>query len=283
NTTTGTGLYIWNGDKWLPLINHVNYVYLLTDIRDGETYFTGNFGTAGIWMLENLRYVPKAAEGYEHNGTSASTAITDKYYVYPGVNMNPYDAGAAETGWDKSWGILYNWAGATNGRSLPSNDEADKAYDGTYTKVQGVCPDGWYLPSDMDWSDLEEVIAAATAGIYSTDGTVSLPSDFRTSTSSRNVPLGKKMKSTKDVYTTDTYTTNGSSKSAATGGFDALLVGNVFGGGSRNDFGLNTLFWSSSFNSGFNAWLRYLGCSYEGVDRGVSDWSALFSVRCKKD
>ncbi|MDR0427716.1 MAG: hypothetical protein LBH12_03835, partial [Dysgonamonadaceae bacterium] len=72
--------------------------------------------------------------------------------------------------------------------------------------------------------------------------------------------------------------------SAAVGGFDALLVGLV-DSGSRGGFGTGADFWSSSSNSGTDAWGRYLRYDYDrpGVDRGNNRWSVLFSVRCKKD
>ncbi|MDR0427063.1 MAG: hypothetical protein LBH12_00510, partial [Dysgonamonadaceae bacterium] len=116
NPAIGTGLYVWEGAKWTTIMpGKLGEVGVMIDNRDDEEYYTGNFGTAGIWMLENLRYVPA---GYAHNTLESTSA---KYYAFPGTDGS-YNTGSAETGWDKSWGILYNWAGATNGRSLPSTD-----------------------------------------------------------------------------------------------------------------------------------------------------------------
>jgi uncharacterized protein (TIGR02145 family) len=108
-----------------------------------------------------------------------------------------------------------------------------------------------------------------------------MESDFRMNSDYRNPPLWRKMKSTSKVTET-ANATNGTSKSAATGGFDALLVGYV-GSGSRNDFGTGTLFWASSSRDGSSAWLRGLDYAEPGVARGVSDRWYRFSVRCKKD
>jgi hypothetical protein len=134
----------------------------------------------------------------------------------------------------------------------------------------------------MEWNDLEQVIADAAANIYSTEGeNATMTSNFRTSTGYRNDPLGRKMKSTTDVNTTDSNDPNGSSKSAATGGFDALLVGYVYRG-SRDYFGTVTGFWSSS-SAGTFAWFRGLYYAEPGVGRPSNPRSFLFSVRCKKD
>jgi uncharacterized protein (TIGR02145 family) len=293
NATIGVGLYIWNGDKWTMLTGNVHpgtpfapgEAGTMIDDRDGEGYYTGDFGTAGIWMLENLRYIPAAVDGYSGytHSADASTNPADKYYAYPGTDMDPYDIGTAKNGWDKSWGVFYNWAGATNGRSIPSEDETDWSYDDGHPKVRGVCPEGWYLPSDWDWNNLEQVIADAAANVYSTEGkNTDMTSGFRTSIGFRNPPLGRKMKSTKDVNTTDGFLTNGSSKSAATGGFDALLVGAAYDG-VRGLLGTYTYFRSSSSDAELGAWSRDLSYGDPGLHRGNFDRSDLFSVRCKKD
>jgi uncharacterized protein (TIGR02145 family) len=296
-----SGIYVWGGSEWTPILNDggggggsdvdpagPGEVGVLKDPRDNELYYTGDFGTAGIWMLENLRYIPKAKDCYTHSAAS-STGTTDKYYAFPREvsGTTAYnDLDNIKSTWQGStklrkMGVLYNWAGATNGRSLPSNDEADKAYVDGYEKIQGVCPTGWYLPSDRDWNDLEQVIADAAANVYSTEAASSMTSGFRAATGFRNAPLGKKMKSTTDVNTTDIYSTNGTSKSAATGGFDALLAGNV--SGSSYAFGELAYFWSSSFYGDSNAWHRSFYHSNAGVARYYCTWSALLSVRCKKD
>jgi hypothetical protein len=63
--------------------------------------------------------------------------------------------------------------------------------------------------------------------------------------------------------------------------YNALLVGNM-NSGSANNYGTNTYFWSSSSNSGTNAWNRNLNSSNSGANRNNNNKSNLFSVRCKK-
>ena len=45
-----------------------------------------------------------------------------------------------------TYGALYTWSAAVNGL-----DDIDPELE----PIQGVCPDGWHLPSDGDWKELE--------------------------------------------------------------------------------------------------------------------------------
>jgi uncharacterized protein (TIGR02145 family) len=280
-----SGIYVWDGSAWKPLVEPEPN--LMTDCRDGETYYIGDFGTAGIWMLENLRYIPAVADGYSgyaHDGTTASNVITDKYYAFPGPNTSSYqNTDATKNDWltnRKHMGVLYNWPGATNEENTLTVDQGNKNYLGDgHPKVRGVCPEDWHLPSDMEWSDLEEVIQTAPAGTYSPEAASGMTSGFRTNPAYRNAPLGTKMKSTTEV---NNQPTNGASFSAATGGFDALLVGIVLNG-SRSGFGTNTHFWSSSCGGGSYSIYRSLDHDVPTVRRDGNYRSNRWSVRCKKD
>ena len=48
-----------------------------------------------------------------------------------------------------SEGRLYDWSTAMNGAS--SSEENPSG-------VQGLCPDGWHLPSDLEWKQLVEFV-----------------------------------------------------------------------------------------------------------------------------
>lgn len=59
--------------------------------------------------------------------------------------------GAVNTRYDTSYietyGLLYIWKAAVNGYS--------SEVDLNPSQIQGVCPDGWHLPSDSEWKELE--------------------------------------------------------------------------------------------------------------------------------
>jgi len=82
---------------------------------------------------------------------------TTKYYFY----YNNDSATYADT-----YGALYTWAAMMNGAASSNNNPSG---------VQGVCPDGWHIPSDTAWKELEmylgmsQVEADKTVGWRGTD------------------------------------------------------------------------------------------------------------------
>src|SRR5574344_1808931 len=121
-----------------------------TDSRAGKVYKTVTIGEQ-VWMAENLAYLPSVF------GPATISSSTAHYYVY-GYNGTDVAAAKATDNY-QTYGVLYNWpaamAGAASSNANPSG-------------VQGVCPDGWHLPSDAEWTQLEEYLIANG---YNYDGT----------------------------------------------------------------------------------------------------------------
>ncbi|MDR1633217.1 MAG: fibrobacter succinogenes major paralogous domain-containing protein, partial [Dysgonamonadaceae bacterium] len=150
---------------------------------------------------------------------------------------------------------------------------------------QGICPDGWTLPSDYDWNQLEKEIATYP-GLYSTESDTITPaaweSKYEGATAWRpdegntnTTWWGRRMKSP-----TSGTGANGKSKTDGTG-FNALLVG-VFVSGKGAYFDTTAAIWSSSAGSATAAWRRSLVNGNSGVDRDTRTKDYLFGVRCKK-
>ena len=114
---------------------------------DGNVYNTVQIGKQ-CWMKENLRTTKYP------NGTSielgVSTSTCGKYRVVPNK----------DTATVKTYGYLYTWLammdGAYSSSTIPSH-------------VQGICPKGWHVPSDGEWSKLETYVASQPA--YQCSGT----------------------------------------------------------------------------------------------------------------
>lgn len=114
----------------------------LKDLRDNNTYKTVKIGNLN-WMAQNLNYEAKDSHCY------------DDSLKYCNV-----------------YGRLYSWASAIDSAKL-ANDKANPQ-DCGYGKtcklpevVQGVCPDGWHLPTSDEWSVLfTEVGGQGTAAKY---------------------------------------------------------------------------------------------------------------------
>ena len=101
---------------------------------DGNNYAVIEIGTH-TWMAENLKttsYVGGADIPYitaDQEWADLEDNDTDKAYCFYGNDENSV------------YGALYTYAAATNG-------------DNSGTIVQGVCPDGWHLSRNNEWTSL---------------------------------------------------------------------------------------------------------------------------------
>ena len=99
---------------------------------DGNIYNTVQIGEQ-CWMRENLR-TKKYADGTSIlPGESFSTSVG--YWYYP-MNQPEYMY---------TYGLLYNWPATMHGAASSSSNPSG---------VQGVCPDGWHVPSDAECTQL---------------------------------------------------------------------------------------------------------------------------------
>ncbi|MDR0412253.1 MAG: hypothetical protein LBH61_00415, partial [Dysgonamonadaceae bacterium] len=129
----GPGVYLWDGGKWTslskpsgtPLGN--NCPKFIIDGRDSNKYFVGDFGDAGCWMTQNLRYIPDSEDGYTDysHGISSDNLSEEKYYTFPGSTGNEAYPGVNNTlddiqaAWESSedlrkMGVFYYWVEAVN-------------------------------------------------------------------------------------------------------------------------------------------------------------------------
>ena len=108
----------------------------LTDV-DGNIYNTVQIGEQ-CWMRENLR-TTRYADGtpIEHgNGGSDTTAFW--YYPMGDAANKP------------NYGLLYNWPAVVRGVMGSAANPSG---------VQGICPDGWHVPSDAEWTQLTDYVS----------------------------------------------------------------------------------------------------------------------------
>lgn len=104
----------------------------ISDSRDGQRYCYKTIGTK-TWMTENLSYLPSVSPGSIYSRT------IKHYYVYDydGSNVNE----AKRLNNYNTYGVLYNFPAALTG-----------------------CPAGWHLPSDPEWTILEEYVGSNAGG-----------------------------------------------------------------------------------------------------------------------
>ena len=186
----------------------------LLDERDGQRYKTVEIGNQ-VWMAENLNYV------------------TDSSTCYRKMNR-----------FCRKYGRLYIWADAV-GKSESECGEGEECSLPS-GNIQGVCPNGWHLPSLAEWKELFEVVK------YS------------------------------DYIKSDSIWTRGYGNSDRFG-FNALPAGYMIGRGGYDYFHSGTGFWSSTES---RQGLAYgLKLVYNGTTNKLQEWTEDFglSVRCVKD
>lgn len=133
--------------------------------------------------------------------------------------------------------------------------------------VQGICPNGWHVPSDAEWTQLTDYVSRQSqyvCGIYSSYIAKALADTTGWNTYSGTCAVG-----------------NTPSSNNATG-FSALPAG-YFDYSSYFGFANYASFWSSTEYSSSYAYSRDLDYDYADVYSFVDDTYFGFSVRCLRD
>ena len=194
----------------------------MTDTRDSKTYNTVLIGTQ-CWFAQNLNV------GTRINGSSEQTnnSIIEKYCYNDDVNFC------------NTYGGLYQWDETMQYSTTPG--------------VQGICPTGWHLPTDAEWTTLTTFLGGGgvAQGMLREAGLT-------------------------HWYSPNTGATNSSGFTALPGGY-RKYDGNFY---NLTYFGY---FWSSSELDGGNAWDRSLRNIYEDNIRYVSQKMNGISIRCLRD
>jgi uncharacterized protein (TIGR02145 family) len=208
-----------------------------TDSRDGHLYNWVKIGTQ-VWMAENLAYLPAVI------GSGTGSQTDPNYYVYGYEGTVVADAKATAN--YSTYGVIYNWpaamAGAPSSSSSPSG-------------VQGVCPSGWHLPSDAEWTTLTSFLGGEGEGV-----------------------AGGMMKETGLAHwsSPNTGATNSS-------GFSGLPGGYRYYWAYFDIIGFSGYWWSSTENTISYAWYRYLEYNSAGVYSNYGYKGHGISVRCMKN
>ena len=127
---------------WQYLNADVEYGEVV-DERDGQVYKTVQMDSA-VWMAENLNYAD----------SNAMPSLLGKSWCYG----NEADSCT-------KYGRLYTWAAAIDSVALANDLENPLICgNGTYCKdlekVQGICMDGWHLPTTKEMHDVEDQASA---------------------------------------------------------------------------------------------------------------------------
>lgn len=196
----------------------------LVDARDGQVYKTVTISNQ-VWMAENLNF--DASNSYCYN---------DNQKYCP------------------TYGRLYTWAAAMDSAGAWSQSGKGCGHGKSCTQsenIRGVCPEGWHLPTIVEWSILFIHVGGGDPAV-----------------------AGKMLKSRgywNSVDGLDAY------------GFMAIPAGLRYYSGNYREVGCQTYFWSSTQTSNYNANGVNFGCNSDAATTNNQGKNNGFSVRCIKD
>ena len=121
----------------------------LTDY-DGNVYNTVKIGNQ-CWMKENLKTTHYANGDTMYEGNTYGGSGWPFYFA-PDFNANNIAL----------YGYLYNWKAVMH-NSTTSNDNP--------SGVQGICPNGWHVPSDAEWTELTDYVSSQSQYFCGGDST----------------------------------------------------------------------------------------------------------------
>jgi len=214
-----------------------------------QTYPTVVIGTQ-TWFAKNLNYNFDGSRCYGEGG---------KVLINKATEITLSDSQIQEN--CNKYGRLYNWATAMNLESRCNNSDLSNCQ--VQSKHQGICPEGWHIPSLAEWEKLRSYVLAQKDCSYCDASYLKATSGWNSNSSSSG-------------NGTDEY------------GFSALPGGRGRSGYSITSVSFDSVgyygqWWSSSVRSAGIAykWGMYSGMNYSYSYDDVKPY--LFSVRCVKD
>jgi uncharacterized protein (TIGR02145 family) len=118
-----------------------------------------------IWMAENLKTT------HYSDGTPIPMVLQDSDWENLGNEDKAYCYFNNSVSNLNTYGALYTWAATMNGQPSSKNNPSG---------VQGICPNGWHLPSMTEWEELLKYIEAENISL-SESGFSPLYAGFRES------------------------------------------------------------------------------------------------------
>jgi uncharacterized protein (TIGR02145 family) len=232
--TTGTTLHTCGA----PNVHNPDLTYGSMTDQEGNVYKTIVIGTQE-WMAENLNTsIYRNGDPIPSNLNNATWSTTTSgawvYYNNDASNACPY-------------GKLYNWY--------------------TCVDARGLCPIGWHVPSDAEWSLLINFLDPNSSGGYYT------PND-----------AGGKMRTTGIIEDSTGIWLAPNIDATNISGFSGVPAGDFYYTGTYGNIGNYAYWWSSSAVGSNSAMMRYLrGDITASAISSNSEKQNGISVRCLRD
>jgi uncharacterized protein (TIGR02145 family) len=254
NDGTGTGVYTSTLAGLTPYTTYYVRAYATNSV--GTVY--GNevsFITPAILAFTCGTSTVSDVDGNSYNtvqiGTQCWTQSNLKVSKYRNGDNIP--TGLSNTAWQNTTAGAY---------AIYDNDPVNDGFYGklynhfTVMDTRGLCPTGWHVPTDGEWTTLETFLGGSSVAGGALKSTAILPT-----------PGG--------WNPSNTGATNSS-------GFTARSCGLRYDNGPFGYLGSNIYLWSSSLSSTF-AWARFLNDADSTMYRDIYTRTHGFSVRCLRD
>ena len=214
---------------------------------DGNMYKTIKLGDQ-LWMTENLK----------------TTRLNDSSSIQ---NINDNTA----------WSNL-----KTAGFSLINKQQHEAVYNGFAIQTNKLCPIGWHVPTDTEWSDLETFLI--TQG-YTDDASTKIVIDSSKYTRGYIPRINKIAKSM--TVQNSTFTSQFDKKKHKKCGFAAVPTGFRLDSGQYTSIESLASWWSFNnntleTNNNNGNWNRTIRFEDSNVERTLYNRNYGFSVRCMK-
>ena len=217
---------------------------------DGNVYDAVRIGQQ-IWLTENMRTTHTPDGKFLPVSDMQDGKVPSR--SYPGGDSSNVEI----------YGYLYNWPGIMNG---------ELASESNPSGVQGICPQGWHIPSDAEFTQLTDYVSSQ--------------SQFWCSDSST---IAKALCATREWGRNDVHCAAGYriSTNNATG-FGALPGGSRFFN-TYHPIGMLSYFWTtteyeiSQEHRELNAYMRYIYFEDSTVTRLANIKAGIGGLRCLKD
>lgn len=209
---------------------------------DGNVYSTVQIGSQ-CWMRENMKATHYEGGAVVTLSTAWNTVTPCCYYP-----ANKQENVAA-------FGLLYNWPAAMNGAASTNTGQ-----------VQGICPEGWHVPTQMEWITLLSNVQGDSEN-WCNDNSSRIVAALSADACWR--------------YSNTTCAVGNPEAQHNQTGFSALPAGYNY----SNDVETNAYFWSSYQSSSQNSYYTQWGYdSYAAYSYNYSASKAYkYSVRCIKN
>jgi uncharacterized protein (TIGR02145 family) len=252
----------------------------LTGLSAGTTYFARAYATNSVGTAYGNEMNFKTSSAFPGCGTV--TDADENIYNTVTIGSQCWMQENLKTTRYRNGDLIGTTTPAILDISSETNPEYQWAYNGnesnvatygrlytwyTVTDSRNVCPEGWHVPTDAEWTTLTDFL---TNNGYGYDGS--------------GDEIAKSM-ATISGWTTDPTAGNVGNNQAGnnSSGFSALPGGSRFTSGAFLTIGAAGIWWSATEGSATLAWCRYMIYRTSIVTRDHNVKSYDFSVRCLRD